>query len=813
MDEREVSRGLGKLWSPGRWVVMSMVVGCGGGGSADSTATGSTGETMSSTTIPVGESGEATGGSSGLDADSGSDSANTTGSGGVETDDPWACGPALGARRFSDGAVEVRVEALRATRIEVAFFSEVLGQADALRLPMEQVDGRWQLRVEAEALAEAELSGDLYYGLRVWGPNWEYDEAWAPGSELGRVADVDDRGNRMNPNKLLLDPYALEQSHDPVNPEQLDWSVFRTDEDNRLRDSGPSAPKGVVIECASVDPGPTRAFRDEVVYEVHLRGLTMSDPTVPEAERGTYAGAGRKAAQLSALGVTAIEFLPLHETPNDQNELSPDASGDNYWGYSTLSYFAPDRRYAADRSAGGPTRELRAMVEAFHAEGIKVYLDAVYNHTSEGGASGGAATIFSLRGLDNALFYVLGNEPDEYINSNGVGPDVNTSEPMVADLVVASLRYWHEQLGFDGYRFDLASVMANGCSAGCYSYDPALPERIATELGRDADGGEGVDLIAEPWGAVGGTYQVGNFPVGWSEWNDQYRDTMRRDLNRLGVETVTLRTFARRISGSPDIYEATGRPPAASVNFVIAHDGFTLHDLFRYNDRDNDQPWPYGPSDGGSTYNLAWDHGGDPVQQATATRTATALLAVSAGVPMVNGGDEYGRSLRANNNPYNLDSEANWLRWPGDPEYDEVLAEFNTRLWAFRAAHAALRPASSWEAFGDGDGDGLTQVRWFQDDGNFVDDGYLDSDSNHFIAWQLDGDELGDTSASIYFAYNGWEGSILAALPAPPPGTSWIRAIDTSEQGEDFGYVEDNGPVIEGSYWVAPRSLVALIAQ
>ncbi len=758
----------------------------------------------------------------GADTSSGGTSTTTTagsddGSTGTEADDPWSCGPALGARRYADGSLEVRVDAPSASRLELALFDVAFGAAERLRVPLQPEDGVFVARVAADELAAADLGGPLeplYYGLRVWGPNWPYDPSWRPGTETGRIADVDDDGHRMNPNKLVLDPYALEVSHDPIHARHGDFGVFRTDADNRARDSAPFAPKGVVIACSpAASLGPTRPLRDEVVYEVHVRGLTMSDPSVPKHERGTYAGAARKAAALAELGVTAIELLPVHETPNDQNELTADASGDNYWGYSSLSFFAPDRRYAADRSAGGPTAELRAMVDAFHTEGIKVYVDVVYNHTAEGGASGDAATILSWRGLDNGRFYELAEDAASYVVSNGVGPNFNTADPLAADLVVASLRYWHEQLGIDGYRFDLAAVVANGCTRECYQYDPTLPQRIAGELGRAEDGGPGVDLIAEAWGAVAGTYQVGNFPPGWSEWNDRFRDAVRRDLNRLDVQSLPLRELVHRLSGSPDLYESDPRPPAASVNFVVAHDGMTLHDLFRYDAKQNDQPWPYGPSDGGTDNDLSSSHGDDPVVQATATRTAATLLAVAAGVPMMTGGDESGRTLQANNNPYNLDSVANWLHWPGDAAYDDALAEFTRRILAFRAAHAALRPAHYWQVFGDDDGDGLTQISWHRDDGTFVDDAYLDGDANHFIAWRLDGDELGDAAASIYFAYNGWSGPIFATLPEPPVGTVWHRAIDTSEQGEPFGYVESDGPVIDGAYWVAPRSLVALVAQ
>ncbi len=808
------------MCSPSDWSLVglcSVLLACGDGGAPPS-ASGETGEPPATTLVPTDDTtGAGATDDTTTDGVRGSEGSTAEGDGTSGTGEPqpdlWDCGPPLGARLGPDGSVEVRVVAPAATRIEVALFAAPLGQGEVLRLPMDLGADGFTLRIEPGTLQDAALDGPRYYGLRVWGPNWPYDARWQPGSEIGRIADVDAAGNRMNPNKLVLDPYALEVSQDPVGPDQLDGAVFVTDADNRARDSAPMAPKGVIVPCETVAPGPERPFRDEVVYEVHVRGLTGNDASVPEEERGTYAGAARKAEALAALGVTAVEFLPLHETPNDHNELSADATGDNYWGYSSLSFFAPDRRYAADRSPGGPTTEFRDMVAAFHAAGIKVYLDVVYNHTAEGGANGAEARIFSFRGLDNAGFYELAADPAQYVSSNGVGPNVDTTQPWVAQLVLDSLHYGHEQLGLDGFRFDLASVVANGCRTECYAYDATVPERIAEELAREPDGGQGVDLIAEAWGATAGTYQVGNFPVGWAEWNDRYRDALRRDLNRLGSEVVTLRELTRRIAGSPDLYEDDGRSPAASVNFVVAHDGFTLHDLFRYDVKNNDQPWPHGPSDGGSDNNLASSHASDPQLQARATRTAFALLCVSAGVPMMTGGDESGRTMQGNNNPYNLDNEANWLHQPGDATFDTSVRQFTARMLAFRAEHVALRPTRSWAVFDDEDGDGITQVRWFRDDGVFVDDAYLDAEANHFIAWQLDGDELGDDAATLFFAYNGWSGAVTATLPEPPAGLSWHRAVDTGPQGAGFGFVESDGPAVQGSYSVEARTLVALIAR
>jgi isoamylase len=722
--------------------------------------------------------------------------------------DPWAEGPPLGARLTAEGDLEVRARAPSATRLELCVFAAAFGEKERLRLAMDHEGDMFSLRVSAEELSRAGITGVVYYGLRAFGPNWPHDPAFEPGSLAGFVADVDEGGHRMNPNKLLLDPYALEMSHDPIHEGHRDHAVYRTGEAHRAIDSGPFAPKGIVVAppSGSRAAAPTRALADDVVYEVHVRGLTMSDPDVSEDERGTYAGAARRAKYLRALGVTAIELLPLHETPNDQNDLTPDASGKNYWGYSTLSYLAPDRRYARDRSPGGPTRELRAMVEAFHAEGIKVFVDVVYNHTSEGGANGDAATLYSLRGLDNATFYQLADDPRTYVNGNGVGPNVNTAHPVTGDLVLASLRYWHESLGVDGFRFDLASIVGNGCTRGCYRFDPAgLLTRIAEELpARSEAGGAGADLVAEPWGLAPGSYQLGSYPRGWSEWNDRYRDTVRRDLNRYGVEDVTPRELARRIGGSPDLF--AGRAPSASVNFVVAHDGMTLADLFSYDQKQNSQPWPYGPSDGGTSNDLAHAHGGDPIRQRSVARTAFALLALSAGVPMLTGGDERLRTQRGNNNAYNLDSVGNWLDWSPDPVRD-AFAGFAARALAFRHAHPALRPRAFWPE---------AAVTWLRDDGSPADATYLDAADRHFLAWRLDGARLGDPAKAIYVAYNGWTEAVTATLPAPPAGTSYRLVADTSAVAAAWGNWTAPGSsreIASGTYAVAARSLVVAVAE
>ena len=725
--------------------------------------------------------------------------------------DPWAYGPPLGARLHRDGSLEVRVRAPNATRIEVALFSRALGENERLRVEALRDGDRFAVRIDAETLRAAGLhtggSGEpLYYGLRVWGPNWAYDPAWTPGSELGFVVEIDAAGNRMNPNKVVLDPYALELSHDPRGPGNTDFAPFRGDAAHRTIDSALVAPKGIVIDVPPLaTPGPGRALRDHVVYEVHLRGLTRADDT---EDAGTYARARSRAASLAALGVTAIELLPLHETGNDQNELTPDASGDNYWGYSTLSYFAADRRYAFDRGPGGPTRELREMVRAFHDEGLEVWVDVVYNHTAEG-----TGAYFSMRGVDDATYYQHGADARTYVNHNGVGPNVATAQPIVADLVIDSLRYWHEVIGVDGYRFDLASILGNACTRTCFRYEPdGLLARITDELGRPRDGGRGAIMVAEPWGIGEGTYRLGQFPEGWAEWNDRFRDTVRRDLNRLGQEVVPLRDLARRIAGSPDVF---GRfDPASSINFVTAHDGFTLRDLFAYDAKQNEQAWPWGPSSGGSDHNLSWSYDGDVVRQRRSARTAMALLALAHGVPMINGGDEHLRTQRGNNNPYNLDSPAIWLD-PEGPTNERAFHAMTRALFAFRHAHAALRP-DRFVANEDRDGDGRPALAWHRDDGARADDAYLDAPDRHFLSWVLDADELGDRDAAIWVAYNGWSSPLLANPPTPPEGTRWHLVVDTSEAGAAFDHARSDEDAVAVDAWpfvIDSRALAAFVAR
>jgi glycogen operon protein len=736
----------------------------------------------------------------------------------------------LGARYDGTNSnITFKVYSSRATRIEVWIYKNASGFQEKVNYVMvkDAATNIWSKTASVATLQNTYgITGTVYYGYRAWGPNWTYNASWTKGSTLGYVSDVDSLGNRFNPNKLLLDPYAREVSHDPQTPTMNDGTIYASGA-YRAVDNGASAPKGIVLasDATSIGTKPTRALKDDVVYEVHVRGLTMSDTSLSSTIRGTYAGAGAKASYLATLGVTAVEFLPIQETQNDTIDLDPTSTtGDNYWGYMTLNYFSPDRRYSSNKNPGGPTVEFKNMVKAFHDAGIKVFLDVVYNHTGEGGLWSGdtnTANVISFRGLDNPTYYELTSGNLNYYDNTGTTGNYNTYNTTAQNLIVDSLSYWKSTLGVDGFRFDLASVLGNTCTNNCFNYDKlnsgtALNRIVAEMAARPVAGGSGVDWIAEPWAIGAGTYQVGNFPAGWSEWNGIYRDSLRKDQNKLGTENVTTGELATRFAGSSDLFGDDGRKPWNSINFMVAHDGFTLRDLYAYNSKNNSQAWPYGVSDGGEDNNNSWDQSAVAADQRKAARNGLAFLALSAGTPMITGGDEHLRSINGNNNPYNLDSSANWLSWSWTTDQTNFNT-FTTRMLAFRNAHPALRPQNFYSSV-DNNGNVMEQIRWFKPDGNVPDATYWSDVNNHAIAWRIDGTEFSDTYSAIYTAYNGWSGSVTFTLPWPGSGKSWYRVTDTCTWAEGASQVATPGSetFIGGewtTYGVCGRGLIVLIAK
>ncbi len=721
--------------------------------------------------------------------------------------------------------VVFRLRSLSAQSVELCLFADRHGKA-LLERKLQNSAGVWSTEVAFSDLAAAGLSSDpaktaLYYGYRLSGPNAD---------------DVDAEGNRFNPRKLVIDPYALELSHDPLSPGYEDETVYLSGPKFGAIDSSEAAPKGLVLPTVPATYSTIhRPFRDEIIFEAHLRGLTMADTRLPKQERGTYLAAGKKAKELRALGVTAIEFLPIHEFQNELNQVA-DPSRNNYWGYMPVSYFSPDRQYATPSSRkvpGGVIEEFRAMVQAFHAEGIKVYLDVVYNHTFEGGThkDSDVAQILSFRGIDNAAYYqtIRGSG---YKDNNGCGPNFNCAHPMVRDLILDSLAYYRS-LGVDGFRFDLASVLGNVYADGDRFHFDKMPaenvlNRAIAELpARPADGGAGVDLIAEPWHLGEEAYQLGNFPyhphrqAGWAEWNGSFRDIIRKSINRVGYDAPTPGMIAARVTGSADIFEADGRKPWHSVNKVTSHDGFTLYDLFSYNSPRNKQPPPYGPSDGGELHNNSWDQvvsGETPSQtearRRQAARNAMALNLLSFGVPMILGGDEFLRSQNGNNNAYNIDSPGTWIDWSLKTT-NRGFYTFTQNLIGFRKQNALLRPAEFRKGT-DTNGNGVNDLAWYQADGSSAASvRYMDDGGQHFLAWRIDSvDPSLDKSLSVYIAYNWGTKEREVHLPSPRPGHHWYWQGDTSSSFESSGCFLPPGKskqFKEKTYTLSARALAVFV--
>ncbi|MBQ4849281.1 isoamylase [Pseudoalteromonas sp. MMG012] len=729
----------------------------------------------------------------------------------------------------SNNTLTFRIYSSRATRMAVYLYANATGSHEIDHYALtKNSDDIWSVTLD-KARLDGRLQGTVYYGYRAWGPNWPYHPSWQKGSNIGFIKDVDRYGNRFNPNKLLIDPYAKELSHDHLTPQWDSGNIYASGNRFRNLDSALKAPKGIVVAYSHQSTGvkPTGALKDDVIYEVHVRGLTKNDESIPANFRGTYQGAALKAGYLADLGITAVEFLPVQETQNDTNDVVASTEGDNYWGYMTLNYFAPDRRYAADKSPGGPTKEFKSMVKAFHDKGIKVFIDVVYNHTGEGGAwkQGDASTynLYSWRGLDNPTYYSLTADRQHNWDNTGVGGNYNTLNPIAQNLIIDSLDYWQSEMGVDGFRFDLASVLGNSCEHGCFHFDKTLKNnalnRITDEFTeRPALGGQGTDFIAESWAIGGNSYQVGGFPKGWSEWNGKYRDTIRKDQNQMGQESVSLGQLANFFTGSANLYQDDGRAPWNSVNFIVAHDGFTLKDLYSCNEKNNQHLWPLGPSDGGENSNHSWAQGwhNQAQEQRKAARNGFALLMLSAGTPMMTGGDEYLRSLKCNNNPYNLDSSANWLsyRWNTQQHHFNAFAK---GMIAFRKGHSALRPAHFYSDK-DNNANVMEQLRWFKSDGSVADIGYFNDANNHAIAYRIDSSEFSESTAAIYIAYNGWSDQVEFTLPWPGQGKSWYRVTDTANWNEGANSVNSPGneEYIGGEYTqygLAGRAVLVLIAK
>jgi glycogen operon protein len=714
----------------------------------------------------------------------------------------------------------------------------------------------------------ADVPEGTLYGFRAWGSNWALSPEWRRGnSSAGFVSDVDDLGNRFNPNKLLFDPYARELSHDrqPLAMELAGHHAGMYGSGGgtyagfehagwirREFDTGAWAPKSVVLyDEGGHGDKPQIAEKDLVIYEVHPRGFTRHPSaerlgkivrgipgfegvgSVPRELCGTYLGAARAAKYLKALGFNAIELLPVHESaappcPDGAHESDQGrglVSPGTHWGYMTYGYFAPARRYAHDRSLGGPTREFKQMVRAFHDEGMAVLLDVVYNHSGEGGVWQGdvdTAELLFLRGLDNATYYALLPDGRRYWESTGCGNNLDCSRPIVQALILDSLRYWARELGVDGFRFDLATVLGRDAASG-YRFE--LDAELLVSIERLARQ-ERFIAIAEAWDAGDGGYQVGRFPPGWSEWNGVYRDAVRRFLRG---DEGQLFAFIEVVNGDRRDFAAHGGPHK-SVNFVTAHDGFSLMDLVSYDRKNNREPWPFGPSDGGSDDNDSWDSGGDHALRRQRLRNFFVVLSFSRGVPMVRAGDELGQTLNGNNNPYQLDSAPTWLNYAmiathapnrvptgsGAARYHDNygldgaagptngLFLFVRYLLHLRAAHDCLRQ----DKFADRADEADSVVHAFtQEDGKSPLEGWERS-----LCWRIRANEL--HGSDFLILVNMQNRSAEFRLPASTPDRAWRRLIDTAEWAEVVGNLFV-GPetFLVGSFYGLHRFSMAVFVQ
>ncbi|WTL50640.1 glycogen debranching protein GlgX [Streptomyces sp. NBC_01497] len=648
----------------------------------------------------------------------------------------------------------------------------------------------------------------------------------APGQRYGyRVHGRWDpwTGARWNPAKLLLDPYARAVDGDFRLPPEVyghvrDWPQQQVADTVRdERDSAPHVPKGVVVadatpkERATAGRRPGTPWADTVIYELHVKGFTRRHPAIPEELRGTYAGLAHPAAveHLRTLGVTAVELLPVHQYAHEDHLLRRGLT--NYWGYNSVGFFAPHAGYAAGATRGEQVGEFRRMVTDLHAAGIEVILDVVYNHTAEGGELG---PTLSLRGVDNRGYYRLRQDARRYEDFTGCGNTLQVVQPHALRLITDSLRYWVTEMGVDGFRFDLAATLARSAPGDVDMLAPFLTTIAQDPVLR------GVKLIAEPWDVGPGGYQAGAFPPPWSEWNDRYRDAVR-DFWRGAAPDV--RGLGYRMSGSSDLYDWGGRRPYASVNFVTAHDGFTLRDLVSYESKHNEANGE-GNRDG-TDDNRAWNGGAegpgeDPEVAALRRRRLRGMVAtllLSAGVPMLVAGDEMGRTQGGNNNAYCQDNEISWIDWSllDDPGW-AALHRLTARLLRLRAGHPVLRRRTFFSGRPRAAG-GLRDLAWFTPRGEEMteDDWYAPAGTLVFF---LSGDDIpgsGEGGGPVV------DDSFLAVLHAGHepgdvllPGAPWAPAyelvLDTSREDQE----SEPGTRYAGGTTLAvpPRSVLLLRA-
>jgi isoamylase len=675
----------------------------------------------------------------------------------------------------------------------VAVFSSVAERVELCLFDDTDRETRVDLAADVGGIWQGSLPGvgpGQRYGFRVHGP-------WAP-----------ERGLRCNPHKLLLDPYARSFTG------ALQWnaalSAYRDDPDGAMddRDSAPYTLRSVIGQPYfdwGNDPRLLTPWNETVIYEVHVKGFTARHPDIPAELRGTYAGLAHPVAidHLKRLGVTAVELFPVHQFTHD-GDLR-DRGLRNYWGYNTIGFFAPHDEYASTRGHGDAPAEFKQMVRSLHAAGIEVILDVVYNHTAEGNHLG---PNLSFRGLDNAAYYrLVADTPGRYMDYTGTGNTLNVQHPHVLQLIMDSLRYWVEEMHVDGFRFDLASTLARELHA---------VDRLSSffDLIQQDPVVSRVKLIAEPWDVGEGGYQVGNFPPLWSEWNGKFRDCIRdywRDVPQV------LGELGYRITGSSDLYQTSARRPHASINFVTAHDGFTLRDLVSYDEKHNQANGE--DNRDGERHNRSWNCGiegdtDDPAVLALRARQQRNLLGtlfLSQGVPMLLGGDELGRTQKGNNNGYCQDNELSWFDWD---RVDVALLEYTRRLIALQRAHPVFR-RRGWFQGRRIHGSKQRDIAWFGSDGAEMDSARWEAATSNVVGVFLNGeglitpDERGERILDDTFLllFNAEHTPARFQLCDESWGKRWRVVLDTATGFVDRGRDHAAGDRIE----LTPRSLVLLV--
>ena len=673
------------------------------------------------------------------------------------------------------------------TGVELCLFDSVTATRESARIRLtDQTDMVWHCYLP-------DVRPGQLYGYRVHGP-------YEP-----------EQGHRFNPNKVLVDPYAKGVFR-KVRwcDEMFGYRVGDAAEDLSFddRDNAAFVPLGVVVDPAFTwgdDSSPRIPWHRTVIYELHVKGFTRLHPEVPPELRGTYAALATEPVlrYLTELGITTVELLPVHHHVHDRRLV--DKGLTNYWGYNTLAYFAPDLGYATSSDPEEPVREFKMMVRALHAAGIEVILDVVYNHTAEGNHLG---PTLSFRGIDNASYYrLVPEQPRYYMDYTGCGNTLNMRSPRVLQLIMDSLRYWVLEMHVDGFRFDLASALARelhevdklGAFFDIIHQDPVLSQ---------------VKLIAEPWDLGEGGYQVGNFPVGWTEWNGKYRDAVRRFWKGDGS---TVAEFASRLCGSSDLFDHSGRRPYASINFVTCHDGFCLHDLVSYNEKHNEANME--DNRDGSDHNDSWNCGhegptDDPEINALRQRQKRNFLAtllISQGVPMLLAGDELGHTQGGNNNPYCQDNEITWLNWDLDDDKRAFL-EFVKRLIRLRRNQPVLRRRKFFQGRSIRGSD-IKDITWFDPTGEEMSDETWNAGFVRCLGVRWAGDiiderdEKGEPIAgdTLLILINAHHEGIPFHLPTEASERRWELLLDTARPQRDKLLVPSDKP-----YPLEGRSLAVL---